>query len=706
MELGSLQNGTEHKLRQPPPVMPKPCHYRIDHPSALTPVRVSSSTTSSETPLSPQWSLSHNSEIVDGYRKPMPPPRSSSIPHTEEGETSPQSSSPPTHIYPSPPYTLDPTHIVIPPAMTPPTAVNTLSLQELVEKYSQSLPLQIKVLHGYSGQTSQLTVSSGDYYNVHFVKHQEVVSMRDKLGFTYTIPLNSSFQFGLVYSAESHNPNAFDVHIYEKVADLLTLSPLPRVACATRDVKGSDEKSTIATNEILVIKRVIRPKLRKKSLEVLSLKTQSMKVLPLDCEGWFTLNPRRNQIYLLELVRCIPDVFPCEALMFFSSDASNQPRISPSLLNAVVTLTGRKTETSLIASSVTYGEGDEDSTAEREPRVSEHLVDIPVDDRLSEVMVTVVDTSEYQLQEILNRRTRTLFETFDITRVKSWIDGSSGSTQNLFYASVGKGSEGVGVKVDKPPAAYFQNSTPASSDRSTGREEVLYERVYSPSMDETDSTEQPHSFPVSSNEYATQYEQPNLSAYHTPSTPTSSVPSAGSFISSHLPAKVRTEVKYDLLPSIPQVATSSVHKSLRRSHSQYTLPVSDLYPDCYEDMHSRIPSPSIPRRRSSHLSNESKLEQLLVTTNSFKNKLSSLTHRMSCIEAQLVEMSQMNAVMKRLLEGISALTVQANQLRGIQDHSIGRFAATSKSEVQMEREVQNKTHLEKLDTLQVLIMIA
>ena len=526
--------------------------------------------------------------------------------------------------------------------------------------------------------------------------------MRDKLGYTYTIPLNSSFRFGIVYSAESYNQNAFDVYIYEKVADLLTLSPLPKVTCATRDVKGSDEKSTIATDEILVIKRVIRPKLRKKSLEVLSLKTQSIKVLPLDCEGWFTLNPRRNQIYLLELVRCIPEVFPCEALMFLSSDASNQQRISPSLVNAIVTLTGQKTETSLIASSVTYHEGDEDGTAEREPQVSEHLVDIPVDDRLKEVMVTVVDTSEYQLQEILNRRTRTLFETFDITRVKSWIDGSSDSTQNLFYASIGKGSEGVGVQVDKPPAAYFQDSPPASIDRSTRREEALYERVYSPSMDDTDSTEQPHSFPLSSNEYATQYEQPHLSTYHMPSTPTSSVSSAGAFISSHLPAKVRAEVKYDLLPSIPQVATSlSVRKNLRRSHSQYTLPVSDLYPDCYEDMHPRVPSPSIPRCRSSQLSSESKLEQLLVTTNSLKNKLSSLTHRMSCIEAQLAEMSQMNAVMKRLLEGISALTVQANQLRGIQDHSIGGFAATSKSEVQMKREMENKIHLEKMGPLQV-----
>ena len=629
----------------------------------------------------------------------MPPPRSSSIPRNEE-ETSPQSSSPPTHIYPSPPYTLDPAHIVSPPAMSSPTAIQALSLQELVNKYSQSFPLQIKVLHGYSGQTSQLTISSGDYYNVHFVKHQEVVSMSDKLGFAYTIPLNSSFQFGLVYSAESHNQDTCDVHVYEKVADLLTLSPLPKVACATRDVKGSDEKSTISADEILVIKRVIRPKLRKKSLEVLSLKTQSIKVLSLDCEGWFTLNPRRNQIYLLELVRCIPDVFPCEALMFLSSDTSNQQRISHSLLNAVVTLSGQKTETSLIASSVTY-EGNEENTAEREPRVSEHLVDIPVDDRLSEVVVAVVDTSEYRLQEILNHRTRTLFETFDVSRVKSWVDGPSSSTQNLFYASIGKGSEGVGIQVDKPPAAYFQDSPPASFAGSAGREEALYERVYSPSRDETDSgsIEQPHSFSVSGNEYATQYECPHLSTCHT--TP-SSVPSVGEFISSPLPAKVRTEVRYDLLPSIPRVAASpSVHKSIRRSHSQYTLPVSDLYPDCYEDMHPRVPSPSIPRRHSSQLNTESKLGQLLVITNSLKNKLGGLTQRMSHMETQLAELSQMSAVMKRLLEGISALTVQANQLHGIQDHSIGRFVATSKHEAQMEMEIQNRMYLGKFDPLQV-----
>lgn len=697
----SLHNGAEYpyKLGPPPPIMPKPSRYRPDNLSALTPVRTSSSTTSSETPVSPPWSLGANSETIDGHCKPMPSPHSTSIPQQNEEEVSLQSSSPHTHLYPSPPYTLDSTHFLSPqPARAAHSSQMSLSLRELVEKYSHSLPLQIKVLRGYSGQTSQLSLSSGDYYNIHFVKHQEVVSMNDKLGFAYTVPLNSSFRFGLVYSEAHHQ----DTQVYGKVADLLTLSPLPKVACATRDVKGSDERNTIVADEILVVKRIIRPKLRKKSLEVLSLKTQSTKILPLDCEGYFTLNPRRNQIYLLELVRCIPDTFPCEAVMFLSADtSSNQQRISPSFLNATVTLMAQKTETSLIASSVTYAStSTEESRIDVEPRVSEHLGDIPVDDRLGEVEVAVVDTSEYSLQEVLNHKTRTLFETFDVTRVKSWYDTPSDNTQSLLYASIGRGSEGVGIQVDKPLAAYLKESPPVNSVESAGMntsEEALYESVYSPSMDDIDSgpVEPPHNqgFPTSSN--ATQYEQPHLSMQNVHAT--SCVAKV---------TKPRKEATYDPLPLIPQVApaaSTSVQKTLRRSRSQYALPISDLFPNCYEHMHPRAISPfssSISPRYSSWQNTDSKLDQLMATTTSLKSLLGELTHRVSRVEVQVREMSKMSAVMKRLLEDITAIHLRGHSR--VMDTTYSTVTAAARSEAQMEVEEQNRRYLDTLTAAQVM----
>lgn len=667
----SLHSRPEYSrnVRQPPPVLPKPSRERL---SKQTPLRVSSSTTSLETPLSPQWSLAGSSESANEFCKPC----SSSITKNEEAASS-QSLSPPTHIYPSPPHTIDYTTV------SPTTRAKALSLQELVEKYSQSFPLQIKVVHGYSGQTHQLTLSSGDYYNIHFVKHQEVVSMNDKLGFNYTIPINTSFQFGIVYSED--NQRALETQNFEKVADLLMLSPLPKVACATRDVKGSDDKSSIVADEILVIKRVIRPKLRKKLLEVLSLKTQNTKSLPLDCEGHFTLNPRRNLIYLLELVRCIPGAFPCEALMFIGDEpSSNQQRISPSLVNTVVTLTGQKMETSLIASSVIYEGG-----VDVEPQISEHLVDIPVDERLGEVKVVMVNTSEHGLQEVLNHKTRTIFETFDVTRVKSWYDVTSENTQNLLYTSIGKGSEKVGMQVEKPIAAYFNK--PVIHIESNSREDALYETVCSPTLEDTypSSVEQPHcrSFPASSNDFATQYEQPHLSM--------SSITSSGAtwaYMPKHLQAN---ELHYDPLPLIPQVAPThspSVLKGLHRSNSQHTLPRNDLFPDCYEDMHPSVVSPF-----TSHTNIELKLGQLMATTNLLKTQVTDLTRHISHMESQIKDMSEISATMKQLLEGISVRTSQSQTVRF--DGGIGRAGA--EREAQMIREEVNRHYLGKLSMTQV-----
>ena len=645
--------------------------------------RISCSTTSSEPTPSPSGSLRPTSRT--SIRQHMPP-----HPLLEEEDFNHRVIN---SVYPSPVHTVDSKTICLSPPSVRDIGSESLSLHKLVEKHSQSFPLQIKVVHGCNGQTPQLSLASGDYYNIHFVKHQEVVSMTDKLGLQYTIPLNSSFQFGLVYSDD---PNTHQSQIYEKVGHLVSLSPLPKVICPTRDVGNSEDKNAISAGEILVIKRVIRPKLRRKSLAVLSLKTQTIKTLPLDCEGHFSLSPKKNQMYLLELVRCVPDVFPCKAKMFLSSDAaSNSQRTSHSLLHAVVTLTGQKTETSLIASPVTFT-AFEDQNGETGAQVNEHLVDIPVDDRLSDVAVLVVDTTECGLQEMLNFRTRTLFETFDVTRVKSWYDPMSDDmTQSLLYATIGRGSEGMGIRVDKPMGAFTRYAPFVAGD-SAEKYEALYETVYSPSMERRQS---PTYHLGHSNEVAAQYEQPSTSHrvfLSTSLNETASLPPA---------AKINDSITNPTLhPLHSDPKPISVRRSLQHSKSHYTLPPSDLFmTDCYEDMQATVTSPPTrPAPITSREGTDSKLEQLMATTASLQTQLSQLTLHVSAMQEQLKEVVQMNVVMKRLLEGVSALTLPTSQLRGAQGVYRGRnsavLAPTSAREAQI---LQNRHYLDSLDTAQV-----
>ena len=90
-------------------------------------------------------------------------------------------------------------------------------LPEFVKKYSESFPLHIKVLKGYCGPSSRLTISTSDTYNIHFIKHTKVVAIKDAHDTPYSIPLNSAIEFGMVYDPNNNHSKA--VNVYEGVRD-------------------------------------------------------------------------------------------------------------------------------------------------------------------------------------------------------------------------------------------------------------------------------------------------------------------------------------------------------------------------------------------------------------------------------------------------------------------------------------------------------
>lgn len=720
---GSPEHSDGHKMLKKPPVMPKPKHQvQIENDHTTTPP--SSPSNATQTPLIPPKSPKGNEEGSNGHRRPMPPPRSSSIPNTEEDvnlmseSTANEPLPTAAHVYPSPSYNVESMNLFSPTAASPArmTCISqALSLQELVDKYSQSFPMQIKVLHGYSGQTAQLTLSSGDYYNIHFVKRQAVVSLRDTLGFTYTIPLNSALQFGLVQSEDAHLQKEYDSRVYEKVSDLLALSPLPKIVCATKDAKASDDKNTIRADEILVIKRAFKPKLLgKRSLEVLSLKTHTTKLLSPDCEGCFSLSPQRNKIYLLEFVKCIPNPFPCQALIFVSDDISSTLQcISPSLLSGVVILTGNKCETSLIASSVTYTESEEHSMVSGQVGVQEAVVDIPVDERLSDVEVAVVETVDLRQQERLFDKTRNLFENFDTTRVTSCYDVPNDNvyiTQSLLYASAEKGS---GVQVDKPLAAYAKSTSPVGTDGTQSmksEDEVVYESV--PSMEGVPTTLLDHSSHDLQPHYAAvgQYEEPSsrmlLDAQKGSSLPTQSFPGQTPYHN----GISNPRAHYDIPCSSQRVRMTSpaAGMRLRRSQSQEVISATDL-PD-YEDM--RPLTPSLRRFLSSSIlpgvrETETKLDKVVATSDALESSIRELSKRMTHMEHQVSEVIRMSAMMKTLSEGMAALNSQINQLRGEQGRrgrDVMNAHSSDDSKSKKHKDDESRQYLEQLDMTQVWVV--
>ena len=315
-----------------------------------------------------------------------------------------------------------------------------MSLKKLVSKHSKSFPLRIHVLEGFSGHTSELTISTADEYNIHFTKHQTVVTVRASSGEIYSIPINSAVQFGLIYNPEKQPC------IFENVADIIALKTLPKVVCATVAYMGNDETASVAENEVLCIKRVHNPMFHgRKSLEVHSLLTGGKKQLPLECLGKFSTDPSLIQMRLLDMLDHVSSLFPSQAMMFTGEEFSRSVQELPSsLLSNRITLTESKTETSLVASTVDTGIPLEQA---------ENLIDIPLDDCLANVKVAIVQLDDVKETERLQIQTRNLFKNIDLAKLQSYRDAASDNvytTQSLFYTTLEKGRERIGVKLDAP----------------------------------------------------------------------------------------------------------------------------------------------------------------------------------------------------------------------------------------------------------------
>lgn len=600
--------------------------------------------------------------------KPLPRPRIS----RPRSETTPMAKRPPAPLprkLSGPPCTTTvplpdisecpPSISVTQPTAFPPSVMPTpftkqqqLTLKELEEKYANNFPLCIRVVEGYSGATAQHTISNGDVYNIHFMKHQKVVTIRDSHGCPYSIPLNSSVQFGIVYDPD--NEQGYDgevkTHTFRKVADIMAAKIFPRVVCATKAFKGSGSKSSVEEKEILLVHQVLKSRLRgKKCLEVFSLHTQSEKVLHADCEGCFSTKPGLIKLYLPEIVQHVPNAFPCQAILFLGTEFTSSLQHFPSsLLSNHVTMIETKQETSLIASVV-------DPSNPKSELSEAPLLDIPIDGALSEVKVSVIQSDDAKK---LNDDTQNIFRNFNISKLVSYKDTGSEKTncsQRLFYSTLHHGCENYGIDLDAPPTFSPSNESLVQSvgEPVFSRESVLYEtlpnEMFSP--EEKADVFLPswfHNEPTMYNSAGMldgQYDYPRQQPAQTPS---------------------HTQHQFSLPHPSPNFRTIMPYATLPHSRSQSPLPpippdyvsMKPAYSEQLE-MYGEIQSPShntmytSPPKHSQSWSNESRgigctlpmranpsdYNQLFDEMMDLKTSLAVITKRMETIEKRVDDLA-------------------------------------------------------------------
>lgn len=238
-----------------------------------------------------------------------------------------------------------------------------MTLYELDQQYSSSLPLVIMSISGYYGRNSDIQLSNLEMIYVHLRKTTDVVTV---LGDSrLSIPINSGYRFSLIQQSEAY--------FYNGVKKLAKATPVPKVvSCMKAWSKGS---TVLEENELLVLKGYEGDK----KLQAFSISSNTTKTLPFACNVQFTTDPNLVPMYLSDIIAHVPDPFPCKVLIHASEE------VVALIGTRYITLAKNISETTLLCSSPSTN------------ATFELPVDLP--DVLVSVVETVNETEQVQLYQ-------------------------------------------------------------------------------------------------------------------------------------------------------------------------------------------------------------------------------------------------------------------------------------------------------------------
>ena len=366
-----------------------------------------------------------------------------------------------------------------------------LTLLELAQKPPSIFPVQVELINGYCSQTSKFSLMAEQRLNIHFVKHTDVITVRDAMGVEYLVPLNSAVKFGILFDAESEAMPQTSSQTYAKVGDILALSKVPRVICAQRDVVKK-RKVYVAKGQICIVKGVGRSTLR-----CFSLPQYEDIELGEDFKGHFTADAEKTKLYLSDIVQHLPNAFPCMAKIYPNHQITSKRSEMQS--GAIVNICGSAVLSSLIASNV-----GPDSNA------SQPLLNIPMDDALSSLAVRMIPALGLEEAQQLHQSTQLLKSKFDPSKFIMLKDASNDEVfelQNLLFQVVRPGSKAnydpyvkmVPVSSVQPIAsdpAYKYNSPIPSAPEEFPDEQYVYEKLQLQEETKEEEYAVPHEEPV------------------------------------------------------------------------------------------------------------------------------------------------------------------------------------------------------------------
>ena len=312
-----------------------------------------------------------------------------------------------------------------------------VSLSELATQYSSFLPLRVKIVTGFCAENDKdPTLDIDDIYNIHLLKHTDLVTIRDISGEHYNIPLYSSLRFGLIYEPTN------ETKTFSSINEILSAKPLPKVVVALEQYDGRSEKTSLSPNDLLVIQSVNKHGIRKSSLKAYCVTSSTKKDLQSECAVRFTTDPRLTKMYLSDMMEFVYDLLPCNARLYFDESTVSLPQ---HLSHEIVTVEEKRTNSSFLISL-------EVEKHRRGKRIEvKELVDIPTCIGI-DVNVLSPHKSESRYKKLYEDTSRLLKE-FNPTEVQACVDAPSDDvyvTQAQLLAQIRRGYENVGLNIERP----------------------------------------------------------------------------------------------------------------------------------------------------------------------------------------------------------------------------------------------------------------
>lgn len=295
-----------------------------------------------------------------------------------------------------------------------------MSLLQFINKYQDHFPIAFEVSLGFSARCEEASISEGERFIANFLKRSKVLTVEDDNKEIYTIPLNTSFQFALMYDPNENKREAMVGFIFKTAGDLMLTRTLPKVIRARKAFRGISPESSVVANELLYVKEVVQ-KLdgSRRYVKCIQASSGKEKQLHEECAGEFSTSPHDIREYLPCLLKHFQ--LPFRAVMCLGID--NEEDIPSHLVSAVVTVSTLRTEESLITTSIS----DDDSNFSLPENDAVILNDIPL---TYDINIKILQFPPLINEQML-KQTEYIFNNFNPAKVFPYMANYSSSQLSL-----------------------------------------------------------------------------------------------------------------------------------------------------------------------------------------------------------------------------------------------------------------------------------